>query len=570
MIEALRIENLAIVERAELEFGPGLNVLTGETGAGKSIVLGALALLAGGRASADAVREGCDAASVEAVFCTEGLTELEAELAERELGVDDHALIVQRRVARSGRGRARVAGELVPVSVLAELFADRIEISSQYDTQALRRPEAHGFLLDRMGALLDVRARVAEGHRRVRALDDELERLRVEARERAQRLDFLRFQVREIDDAVLDPRAVEELGRERSQLAHAGRIREEGAGALAALCGDPMDEVSGGAADRLAEAAKRVGALVGFDSGLADSAARLDALASELRDVALELERHLDGVEHDPARLAVLNERLHQIETLQRKYGERVEDVLRFRDDAARELAELEGADEREAELERERAAVCSDLAEAAGALSAGRVRAARKLGRGVQAGLRDLAMPQARFAVALEPVTPPEGLPCGASGAEAAEFRFSANAGESLRPFRKVASGGELSRALLGIRGALRGDARGMVLVFDEADAGIGGRAADRVGRALAGLAAHHQVLCITHLPQIAAFANVHFRVEKREARGRTRAVLHRVEGEARIEELARMAGGERVGAATIRHARELLAERSPAVSDS
>jgi DNA repair protein RecN (Recombination protein N) len=570
LIESLRIEDLAVVERAELEFGPGLNVLTGETGAGKSIVLGALSLLAGGRASADSVREGCDAASVEAVFRTEGLADLEAELAERELRVDDHGLIVQRRVARSGRGRARVAGELVPVSALAELFADRIEISSQHDTQALRRPEVHGFLLDRMGALLDERARVAEGHRRLRTLDAEIEQLRAEARERARRLDFLGFQVREIDAAVLDPEAVEQLGRERSRLAHAGRIREEGGEALTALCGDPMGEAGGGAADRLAEAAKRVGALAGVDAGLSDSAARLEALASELRDVALDLERHLDGVEHDPARLASLDERLHQVEALLRKYGASVEDVLRFRADAERELAEIEGADERESELERERARVCSRLGEAAVALSAGRARAARKLGRAVQAGLRDLAMPQARFAVALEPVIPAEGLPCGPSGAEAAEFRFSANAGESLRPFRKVASGGELSRALLGIRGALRADARGMVLVFDEADAGIGGRAADRVGRALAGLAAHHQVLCITHLPQIAAFANVHFRVDKREARGRTCARLQRVEGDARIEELARMAGGERVGAATLRHARELLAERCPSASNS
>jgi len=570
LIESLRIEDLAIVERAELEFGPGLNVLTGETGAGKSIVLGALALLAGGRASADSVREGCDAASVEAVFRTEGLADLEADLAERELRVDDHELIVQRRVARSGRGRARVAGELVPVSVLAELFADRIEISSQHDTQALRRPDAHGVLLDRMGALLDVRAQVAEGHRSLRALDDELEQLRVEARERVRRLDFLRFQVREIEEAALDPGTIEENRHERSRLAHAGRICEEGGGALAALCGDPMDEAGGGAADRLAAAAKRVGALIDVDAGLADVAARLDALASEVRDAALDMERHLAGVEHDPARLASLDERLHQVETLQRKYGAGVEDVLRFRDEATRELAEIESADERESELERERAAVCSRLGEAAGALSAGRARAARKLGRAVQAELRDLAMPQARFAVALAPVTPPEGLPCGPSGAEAAEFRFSANAGEPLRPFRKVASGGELSRALLGIRGALRAEARGMVLVFDEADAGIGGRAADRVGRALAGLAAHHQVLCITHLPQIAAFANVHVRVEKREARGRTCAVLHRVEGEARIEELARMAGGERVGAATLRHARELLLERTPTASNS
>jgi len=565
LIESLRIRDLAIVEAAELEFGPGLNVLTGETGAGKSIVLGALALLAGGRASAEAVREGAEAASVEAVFRTEGLADLEAELADRGLEVEDHALIVQRRVARTGRGRARVGGELVPVASLGELFAERIEVSSQHDTQALRRPEAHGLLLDRMGALLKLRAEVAEGHQHLRELGEELDALRAAAQERARRLDFLRFQVEEIDGAALDPAEIDALGSERSRLAHAGRIRDEGGGALAALCGDQAAEGADGAADRLAAAAKRVAALVSVDPGLADSAARLEALASEVRDAALDLERHLDGVEHDPAKLAALDERLHQVETLQRKYGARIEDVLAFRDEAARELAAIEGADEREGELERERAAVRSRLEAAAAKLSSGRARAARKLGRAVQTGLRDLAMAQAQFGVALEPVKPPEGLPCGPTGAEAAEFRFSANAGEPLRSFRKVASGGELSRALLGIRGALRGDAQGMVLVFDEADAGIGGRAADRVGHALAGLAVHHQVLCITHLPQIAAFANVHFRVEKHESRGRTRASLHRVEGDERVEELARMAGGERVGKATLRHARELLAQRAP-----
>jgi DNA repair protein RecN (Recombination protein N) len=200
--------------------------------------------------------------------------------------------------------------------------------------------------------------------------------------------------------------------------------------------------------------------------------------------------------------------------------------------------------------------------------LSQGRARAARKLAKRVQDELRELGMPQARFEVGLEPVVPPGDLPCGPNGAETAVFGFSANAGESLRSLRKVASGGELSRVQLAIRGALRGDARGMVLIFDEVDAGIGGRTADRVGRALARLAAHHQVLCITHLPQIAAFANVHFRVDKQVRRGRTRAMIQRVEGDARVDEIARMAGGEKVGDATRKHARELIAERAPANS--
>jgi DNA repair protein RecN (Recombination protein N) len=566
LIESLRIEDIAILARAELEFGSGLNVLTGETGAGKSIVLGALALLGGARAKSEAIREGCDAARVEAVFRTEGLADLEEVLESRGLDGESHELIVERRVARNGRGRARVSGQLVPVGLLAELFEGRIEISSQHDSQALRRPERHGLLLDRMGDLLESRARIAAGFRRLRELDEELVRLREEAQERARLQDFLRFQVREIDAARLDPREVSELRGQHARLAHASRIREEGAAALAALSGDPLADDVAGAADRLAEAARRLQALERVDASLEGRAERLLALQSEVREAAQEFERYLDGIEVDPARLAALDQRLHEIELLTRKYGATLEEVLRFRDETAARLATIEGADEREAALAVERQEQARQLAAEAAALSKGRAAAARRLARRVQPPLRELAMPQARFDVALEPIDPPDGTPCGPSGAEAVEFRFSANAGESLRSFREVASGGELSRALLAIRGALRGNARGMVLVFDEVDTGIGGRAADRVGQALAELAAHHQVLCITHLPQIAAFAQVHFRVEKLQRGGRTLAAIHRVEGAERVEEIARMAGGERVGEATRRHAQELLDARAPA----
>ena len=565
MIDTLRIENVAIVEQAELAFGPGLNVLTGETGAGKSIVLGALALLAGGRASGDAIREGAEASMVEAVFRTEGLPELEAALGERGLEAEEHELIVQRTVSATGRGRARVAGQLVPIATLAELFRGRIEVSSQHDSQALLRPEVHGWLLDRTGGLLPLRLAVGSAHGRLRELDGELAQLRGEAQERARRQDFLSFQVNEIDEAELDPAEVGELDQRHGRLAHAGRIREEGAATLAALSGDTLGEGGRGAADLLADAARRLADLAELDTGLGDLSERAAALASEAREAALDLERHLHGVEDDPAALAAIDERLARIQGLERKYGESVEAVLRFRDEAARELAACAGSDAREAEILGEREACVESLAKDAAALSDGRRKAGAKLARAVQVALRELAMPQARFEVGLEPVVPPEGMPCGPSGAETPEFRFSANAGEALRSFRKVASGGELSRALLAIKGALREHGRGMVLVFDEVDAGVGGRAADRVGRALAELAKHHQVLCITHLPQVAAFADVHVVVEKRTRKGRTLASLARVEGEERVREIARMAGGEEVGEATLTHARELLARRAP-----
>ncbi len=560
MIETLRLENLAIVERAQLEFGPGLNVLTGETGAGKSIVLGALTLLAGRRASAEEIRSGCESAAVEAVFRTERLPDLEEELARRGLEADAHELVVRRTLSRSGRGRAQVAGQLVPLAALAELFTGRLEISSQHDSQTLRRPELHGLLLDQAGGLLELRARVAGGYAELRALDAEIEGLRAERAERARRRDFLEFQVGEIDAAELAPDEEQRLREQRSRLRHAGRLRSEGAAALAALAGDPL-----GAADLVGDAARRLEALGELDPALADLAARLASAREEVREAAVDLERYVDGIEADPARLESLEARLHRIEQLERKYGSTIQDVLAHRERAAAELAGTEGEDRRAAALESERAERAARLERDAAALGAGRARASRRLARAVESGLRELGMPRAHFAVALATADPPQGLPCGPGGRELPEFRFSANPGEPLRALRRVASGGELSRTVLALKQAVRGAQTGMVLVFDEVDAGIGGRAADRVGRRLAELAGHHQVLCITHLPQIAARADVHLRVTKQQSRaGRTSTRISQVQGSERVEEIARMAGGEAVADATREHARALLGPRA------
>jgi DNA repair protein RecN (Recombination protein N) len=564
LIETLRIEGMAIVDRAELDFGAGLNVLTGETGAGKSIVLGALALLTGGRASAQTVRDGCDEAVVEAVFDTSRLPDLEDELSERGFERDEHELIATRSLSRASRSRARIGGRLVPVATLGEVFSGRLEISSQHGSQALLRPEHHGRLLDRSAGLEANRAKVAEGFAAVRRLDEELASLRADAQERARQQDFLGFQVEEIDRANLDIDEIAGLRANRSRWAHAGRLQEDGGRALAALTGGDSDGDDGGAVDRLARAVRMLEGLTGLDAALGPMAERFAGLQDELRDAAYDLERHFSGIEADPARLAAAEDRLHEVEQLQRKYGQSVEAVLAFRDRTAAELASIDGADEREAEIVAERSQRVATLAKDAKRLSRGRAKAARKLAQQVEGELGGLAMPEGRFAVELTPIDPPEGMPCGMAGAESPAFVFSANAGEALRPLRAVASGGELSRIFLALKQALRESDAGMVLVFDEVDAGIGGRVADRVGRMLAELAAHHQVLCITHLPQIAAFAQNHFRVEKREVEGRTQTRITRVEGPARVEEIARMAGGESVGEATLAHARELLASRS------
>ena len=563
MIETLHIQGLAIVEEAQIDFGPGLNVLTGETGAGKSIVLGALSLLAGGRASARSLREEEGEARVEAVFRTDAQAELEALLEERELSGTDHELVVARSFG-SGRSRARVSGQLVPLGTLSELFAGRLEISSQHDSQALRRSEAHGRLLDRKGDSLELRASLAQAYRKLRAIQEELAALRERARERVQRQDFLTHQLNEIDDAKLVVEEVQELMATRSRLAHAGKLREEGAAALERLVADPSMEAGGAATDALAEAARRLVALEDFDPELAAVGARLEACATEAREAAADLERHLDGIEADPGRLESLEARLHRIESLQRKYGEDVAAVLRYRDEAAAELESLSGADARIEELLGEEERAAQSLGKLARKLSRARGRSAKALSLEVESALRDLDMPHARFEVELRAEAPPEGLPCGPRGLEVPEFLFCANRGEAPRKLQEVASGGELSRAFLALKQALREQSEGMVLVFDEVDAGVGGEAADRVGQCLAGLAAHHQVLCITHLPQIAAWAETHFRVVKQQRKQGTRARVERVEGSERVEELARMAGGARPGKAARAFVRELLARSS------
>lgn len=576
MIETLRIRDLVLVDAAELELGPGLNVLTGETGAGKSIVLGALGLLAGGRAEAGLVREGAPEAVVEAVFQARGVAGLEAELAARGIELEDGAFVVRRSVAASDaggsamrRGRAQLAGQLVPVSALAEVLGGRLEISSQHESQALLRPELHGRLLDAYAGALAQRDAVAAGHGALRQLDAEIARLRGAVAERARQQGFLAFQANEIDEAKLQPGEHAALAAERARLVHASRLAADAGVAAACLAGEGSDAEAGAPArDRVAEAARRIDAAARLDPGLGPLAARLRALGAELDDAARELERYAAGIEVDPERAGAIEERLALLERLRRKYGADETEILAFRARVGAELAELGGSDERLAQLEGEHAAARAALADAAARLTAARQRAARALAAALEAALGDLAMPGARFEIALaawQPSADEAALPCGPRGAEEPEILFSANPGEAPRPLRRVASGGELSRVFLALKNVLRVSNEGMVLVFDEVDAGIGGAVADRVGRALAELATEHQVLCITHLPQIAARASRHFRVWKRRRDGRTVTEVVVLGDEERIDEIARMAGGETVTEATRRHAEALLRAAAP-----
>lgn len=568
MIEVLRIENLALVESVELEFGPGLNVLTGETGAGKSIILSALGLLTGARASAETLRSGAEEGAVEALFRMDGHEDVATALAERGLAeaseeVDDGApeLIVRRTLHAGGRSRARIGGQLVPVSTLVELFGGQLEISSQHGSQALRHAEVHAVALDAYADKTSVREVVGRQVARVGELDREIATLRAAEEERARRVDFLQYQLQELEGEELDAEGVAQLEAEHRRLTHAERLAEEMATVSRAIDGGDGEEES--AESALGVARRALAAAIRMDPSLDELAERLEAVGSELRDVAVLAADYLGELEIDPGRLAEVESRIGRLEALRRKYGRSVEDMLAHRDAIERELADLEGADDRIRVLEKARAEAVDAANEASEKLSKARKRAAKKLAKAVETELGDLAMPGARFVVDLEPVDPasgPEGLVTGAGGRERPQFLFSANPGEAPRPIQKVASGGELSRLFLAIKNALRRADRNMVIVFDEVDAGIGGATAERVGRVLGELATEHQVLCITHLPQIAAFADRHFVVHKEARGGRTRTRVSEVRDDERVDELARMAGGEKVTEVTREHARALL----------
>lgn len=553
MIETLRIRDFALVDELCLDFSAGFTVLTGETGAGKSILLQALALLLGERASREAVRTGAEQARVEGVFAPRGAARAALAVALDEAGVpwpDGEPLLVARTVGADGRSRAHVNGSLVPLAVLDRIGARLVEVSSQHQHQGLMREETH---LDLLDAALDPEGRAAlEGYRTAFGAWEEaevevrrLEGLETRARER---LDFLRFQADEIHQARLEPGEDERLVGEREVLLHAGKLLE----AYAAAEGEVY---SGGdaALDRLGRAAKAVeGAsrkdpeALGILELLAEARAALDEAALRLRD-------RQRGLEADPRRLEAVDERLETIRRLERKHGVGATAILARLAELEAELAELENREFALEAARRRRDAGRLALDAAGAALGAARAHAARSLETRIGAELEALSLGRSSFLVELFPAEP------GPRGTESARFLLAPNPGEAPKPLARIASGGELSRVLLGLKNALR-DASVETLIFDEVDAGIGGTVADSVADRLATLGRACQVVCITHLPQIASRATRHLSVEKREAAGRTVTRVRVLEPEERIEELARMLGGRHVTGKTLAHARELV----------
>jgi DNA repair protein RecN (Recombination protein N) len=557
MLHELRIENLLLIERAELRFESGLNAITGETGAGKTVLAHSLDLLMGGKARPQIVRPGASEAYVEGVFALPPDLFADDELAELAERMPEGAgeIVLGRRIGTSGRTSAFVQGRSASAGDLRTLGSRLLGFYGQHEHRRLVLGSAQLEILDGFAGPehLARRAEYRAAHTEVGQVERELRELREREGARERDLDLLRFELAEIDAASPDPGEEAELASERDRLRHGERLRAAAAGALAAISGAD-DE--GGARGAMGIAETELGGVAGIDRGLDSVTEQVRAVTVELDDAASALRGYLDGIEAEPERLEELEERLTALDRLKRKHGGSIESVLAHAERCRSEIARLENAEELAADLERRLAAAAKRRGEIAEALAKARAKAAKQLERRVATELGALAMDGASVKVNLEPH--PDGF--GPGGSQTVEFLVATNPGIPASPLRDAASGGELSRIMLALTSLGAAGGAGTV-VFDEIDAGVGGNTARAVGEKLRALGEERQLICITHLPQVASQASAHFRIEKEASRDSSKATVERVDGEELVAEIVRMLGADRGDEVASRHARELLA---------
>ncbi len=548
----LYIKNFAIIDNLHVAFREGLNVLTGETGAGKSIIIDAVNLVLGGRASVDLIRTGEEEATVEALFDISGRPEILAGLA--ETGVEcEGELLVKRMVSRSGRNRVFVGGGLSTLAVLADLAGRLINIYGQHESQTLLKPESHLLLLDSFGALARLRGEYTAVYDDYRQTLNNIRRLDEGEREAARRIDLLSFQSEEIGSVGLLPGEEEDLARERELLVHGEKLLANSLGAFDALYGGDSSILG-----HLRQVLAGVGEIRAIDEKLSEVAETMNGAYLQLEDAALAVRDYASRVETDPQRLQAIDDRLDLIFRLKKKYAPTVAEIIAYREEIDRELAGLMNRIETRGELEQKLRELEKQMSTLGKELSLRRKGAAKTLKAAMEKELKELAMKNALFEVALAGLEEPR-----ASGMERAEFLFSPNPGEAPKPLARIASGGELSRLMLALK-QVHPESDVPTLVFDEVDTGIGGATSAMVGEKLKRVAGGQQVLCITHLPQVAAFADHHFRVEKLVEGGRTRTCVSHLAGNERVKEMARMLGGVKITDKTLEHAREMIEEAS------
>ena len=565
MLLELRIQEFAVIESAAIEFGPGLNVLTGETGAGKSIIVDALTAALGARVGGDLVRTGANAAKVGARFAVDRDSTVRKYLTEQ--GMTDDELVVAREIASDGRSRGWINGRPSTISMLRDLGDLLVEVMGQHESQRLLRPQTHMDVLDAFGGepLVSLRAEIATRFARRKALRAEQETLVASERERLRRIGLLRHQEQEIDAARVQPGEEEALAVRRARLANAERLAQAASGAYAAL----YEAEEGAAVDRLGRARAALRDVAAIDPALTPLAERIEVLAGELADVARALTDYRIRIEDQPEELDAVEGRLALLQTLRRKYGGTLGEILAMREQASTELAKLDAGNARVSEIGPELETLEREMVERCTRLSRMRSEVAGRLEANVARELGMLDLKRARLTVGLGRESDPNGLPIGAdrvavgpSGIDRVELLLAANPGEEARPLSKVASGGELSRVMLALRHVLAASGDVPVVVFDEVETGIGARTADAVGQVLMAAARTRQVLCITHLAEIASLGEQHYWVTKEVIRGRTIVKVQALAGKDRVEETARMLSGRMPTPIAREYATELLAQ--------
>lgn len=563
MLVDLTISNFAIIDHLNLPLAPGFSVLTGETGAGKSIIIDAMSLLLGARGETESIRTEADQARVEGIFTLDEAQRHDLAPLLEEYGLEDGGqLILTRVINRSGRNVCRINGRAVTLRIFQQIGQYLVDIHGQGDHLSLLRVREHVDILDRYGGLLERRAEVAAVVRDLRQVRREMERLRQDERELARRIDLLEYQVGEITAAQLRPGEEEKLDQERKRLANAEKLMTQSDAAYRALYDGNEHRPS--AVDILDQVARTLTALEALDSSLAQCRQTAEEISYQVEDLGRSMREYRDSIEFNPSRLSQVEERLDLIYNLKRKYGDSVEEVLAFADKAAEELQTISHSEERLQELEEQEQALLGQLGRLAGELSVARRRVAEELATAVERELEELAMDGARFCVAITQDEVEDGVEVfvqadeagveaeavsrrfafDATGIDRVEFLISPNVGEPLKPLAKIASGGETSRLMLAMKSVLSHADEVPTLIFDEIDVGIGGRVGKIVGRKLWGLSSDHQVLCVTHLPQIACFVDAHYQVSKKITGGRTVTVVQPLAAEERVEELSQMLG--------------------------
>ena len=552
MLRTLSIRNFAIIDRLNLEFGPGFNVLTGETGAGKSILMDALNLLLGSRAGTEMVRSGADKAVVDAVFDLVESSEVRRIVEDLGFEVEEDMLYISREVTAAGKSTGRIGGRPATIAQLREIGDYLVDLHGQHEHQALLAVSRHIDMLDAWGGreFLSLRAEVADSFQQAQQLRRERASLAKDARERTHLLDLYQFQVKEITEAGLTEGEDDELDLEYRRISNAQKLAESAAAAAAAITG--TDE--NGALDALAKAVRGLEDAASLDETLLPILDAIRSASYELTEAERDLTRYQDEIEVDPERQKEIEDRLEQIRALKRKYGDSIAEIVSYGEATSAKLEALSNSEERGVDLDKEIARIDKHLRAISSRLSALRKKAAGEFAQITMTELRELGMSKTRFEVQVTQVEPT------AKGIDRVEFQISVNPGEPLRPLAKVASGGEISRVTLAIKSAMARQEALPTMVFDEIDTGIGGRTAGVIAEKMAQLACSAQILCITHLAQIASRGSSHYSIEKRVVGGRTSVAVSPLNPEQRIAEVARMIGGTNVTETVLQHAREML----------